>query len=295
MLQKWIAVCLVLAGVLGMAACGGSVAPLSTQVPAAETTDVCACNGHAWVEAACAAPRTCTVCALTEGVPAGHTWMEATYQAAKTCSVCAATEGEALVAYFTQVGLEERLLTKAGQYQYTLDCYEDTTKTTVAKVFVEDYMTISSDETHEALDGYEWKVLSLRLHFSDENAARYSIQLGGYFWADRYEAEISEEKEDEENEDGIVEDLFTTGLQQTIRWNGVEYDGSRLHVTESLTEWMKDESGNYYIDFYVTVSARVPVGFDGFIFGLEDAAWSWTEGKYLHEVITDNSLLFCLD
>ena len=58
---------------------------------------------------------------------------------------------------------------------------------------------------------------------------------------------------------------------------------------------MQDEEGKYYIDLLVTVSVRVPVGYDGFVFGLEDHTWDWPAGKYLHEVVTDNTLLFRMD
>ncbi|MBQ9145863.1 MAG: hypothetical protein IJX70_05365, partial [Clostridia bacterium] len=52
--------------------------------------------GHAWVDADCDTPKTCSVCSATEGEALGHTWNAATCTAPKTCKVCGATEGEAL-------------------------------------------------------------------------------------------------------------------------------------------------------------------------------------------------------
>lgn len=50
---------------------------------------------HAWVDATCAAPKTCAVCHKTEGEPLpDHDWQEATTEVPKTCRVCGATEGE---------------------------------------------------------------------------------------------------------------------------------------------------------------------------------------------------------
>ena len=51
---------------------------------------------HEWVDAACEAPKACSLCGITEGEPLEHSWQEATYEAPKTCSVCGASEGEPL-------------------------------------------------------------------------------------------------------------------------------------------------------------------------------------------------------
>ena len=52
--------------------------------------------GHAWEEATCEAPKTCSVCKITEGQASGHTWAEATYLKPKTCTTCEKTEGNPL-------------------------------------------------------------------------------------------------------------------------------------------------------------------------------------------------------
>ena len=49
-------------------------------------TDEVAAPGHTWVDATCAAPKTCSVCAVTEGEVADHN-----YQGG-TCSVCSAKD-----------------------------------------------------------------------------------------------------------------------------------------------------------------------------------------------------------
>lgn len=50
---------------------------------------------HAWVDADCDTPKTCSKCGATEGEALGHNWNAATCTTPKTCSVCNATEGEA--------------------------------------------------------------------------------------------------------------------------------------------------------------------------------------------------------
>ena len=54
------------------------------------------CEEHAWMDATCQAPKTCSVCGATEGEVGDHSWVDATCTTAKTCSVCKATDGEAL-------------------------------------------------------------------------------------------------------------------------------------------------------------------------------------------------------
>ncbi len=49
---------------------------------------------HEWTEATCTAPRTCTICELTEGEPLEHSWVEATCEKAKYCSICWEREGD---------------------------------------------------------------------------------------------------------------------------------------------------------------------------------------------------------
>lgn len=51
------------------------------------------CLSHEWMEASCTAPKTCSKCEKTEGVPLGHQWKEATCTAPKTCVGCGMTEG----------------------------------------------------------------------------------------------------------------------------------------------------------------------------------------------------------
>ena len=51
---------------------------------------------HEWVDATCEAPKTCSLCGITEGEPLSHSWTEATYESPKTCFSCGATEGDPL-------------------------------------------------------------------------------------------------------------------------------------------------------------------------------------------------------
>lgn len=52
--------------------------------------------GHTWEEASCISPKTCKICGITEGDVVDHAWEEATCTSPKKCSVCGKTEGEKL-------------------------------------------------------------------------------------------------------------------------------------------------------------------------------------------------------
>lgn len=295
MFRKTIIICLALIFALSLTACGGNTdAPEITAAPTealtTEAVNVCETNGHEWVMPTCDTPKTCMVCGETEGEALGHEWVDANYQQPKTCSVCSATEGEALITYFAEHGLDAKLLDKSGEYDLELLC-PDETSTTVAKVTVTDYQTVASDETHEALDGYEWKIMTINLHLFDENAQAQGFLPQMYMWYDKYtDGAIGEDIDNDVNED-----LFGAGIAQTFNWNGIDCTDGLLRLEESYTNWLQDDAGAYYLDFTVIVSVRVPVGYDGFVFALEKSNFEAPAGSYLHEVITGNTLLFCFD
>lgn len=55
----------------------------------------CSCK-HAWVEASCSTPQTCSNCGATVGAPSAHLWEAATCYAPKTCKLCGHTVGDKL-------------------------------------------------------------------------------------------------------------------------------------------------------------------------------------------------------
>ncbi len=58
---------------------------------------LCGCgHQHAWRDATCTAPKTCSECKETDGEALGHTWINATCLLPKTCATCNITDGNAL-------------------------------------------------------------------------------------------------------------------------------------------------------------------------------------------------------
>lgn len=58
---------------------------------------LCSCGEceHAWSNATCDKPSTCTLCNKTQGVALGHNWLSATCTTPKACYTCGQTDGEA--------------------------------------------------------------------------------------------------------------------------------------------------------------------------------------------------------
>ena len=114
----------------------------------------------------------------------------------------------------------------------------------MGKLWWEDYQVFAGDETHEALEGYEWHRVTLKITFSDRNAYKYGFivqpALDDYYW---YSAET---------ENGY-DDRFT------VNYNGILYDQClRANAQAQLSPWE-----NNSCTYTATYAWRVPVGYDG--------------------------------
>lgn len=289
MFKKTISICLALILTLGLTACGGATPDATTapETEAATTTvplSICDTQGHTWKEATCETAGVCTVCGETQGEALGHAWVEANYQTPKTCSACGVSEGEPLTAYYAEYGLEERLLDKSGTYVLSLPCYYDAYKTTTGIVTVVDYTTFASDETHEALEGYEWRILTVSVRFADENAAVYGVNGFMRLSSNYYESDGASEPP----EDGEYQIYSVT-------WQGKTFAECAMTYGGGWSDWMEDENGNHAIECTCIFTYRVPVGYDGAVAGVADMAMTMEPGSHMHENINDSTLLFRLD
>ncbi len=239
---------------------------------------------HSWIEATCQAPRTCGVCGETEGEASEHSWIEANYQAPQTCEICGETEGEVLPAYYETTGLASRFLDPSGEYEITLSCLEEGFHT-VGKFSVDSYAVISGDEDHEALDGYEWMMITFKLHLDDDNMWNYGLNRWWDLWDSYYIP--STFRDNRENED-----LHSTGKSYIVNWNGMDYTDGLIITNSHNTGWLVDEDGNNYVDAFVDVAVRLPLGYDGFVFVIESYEVDIPANTYMADFITDNALFF---
>lgn len=208
--------------------------------------------GHTWKSADCVTAKTCTVCLVTDGEPLGHAMQPANYQAPATCVACGVTEGACLVPEFTQYPVNVITVQLGVKYDYKTACYIQG-HTTVGKLWWDDYQVFTSDETHEAVEGYEWHSVTVRIAFSDKDARKYGFvvqaALDDYYW---YSAQT---------ENGYTD-------QFAVSYNGVVYDQClRANGYGSVSEWV-DNTCTYT----ATYAWRVPVGYDGHLILFYNAA-----------------------
>ena len=221
------------------------------QEPDCENPKTCTvCNhtegealGHSWKDADCLTAKTCTVCAATEGDAKGHTMTQANYQAPATCTACGHTDGECLVPEFAEYNVNIITVEMGKQYNYLTECYIKG-HTTVGKLWWEDYQVFASDENHEAVEGYEWHTVTVRIAFSDKDAQKYGFMvqpcIADYYW---YSSET----------DNGYTDRFS------VNFNGVTYDQCLLaNGYGSVSDWV-----NNTCTYTATYAWRVPVGYDG--------------------------------
>lgn len=276
--------CLLMAAVLCLTGCGECEHQWQeANCEAAKTCTLCgvtegAALGHSWKEADCETAKICTVCEKNEGEALGHIWQLPTCETAKTCSVCNATEGEALGHNLQEANYQapascnacgytqgeplpaayasypvEVIAAQTGvEYDYKTACYISG-HTTVGKLQWENYRVFTSDETHEAVEGYEWHSVTVKIVFSDKDAQRYGFivqsALDDYYWVTS------------EDDNGYT-DRFT------VSYHGVLYDQCLMaNGYGSVTDWV-DDTCTYTAEF----AWRVPVGYDAYLILFYNAA-----------------------
>lgn len=248
---------------------------------------LCACgcriHGHSWADATCETPKTCTVCGDTEGEALGHSWVDANYQSPKTCSVCGAAEGEALTADFEAHGLRVNNIYRGTGYSYVTSCSKDPEAKTVGQLEFNYYNIFDGDETHPALKGYEWHYVSGSLRFSDENAWNYGVKL--HWLMDNYY--------DIEGMDNSQIDFDDGSSQFTVNFNGVDYSECLFPGVNSVLvkSWWENGVLTDKFELYV----RVPVGYDGMVFGFSDSGIELDEDWRIYDIADRNTLLFRLN
>ena len=233
---------------------------------------------HTWVEATCTEPRHCSVCGETEGEPLEHTWIEANYQQPATCEICGETVGEPLQADFKKYGLEcNAELDKS--YPYVTICGDAPEYTTVGNVTFSDYEVFSSDDSHPAIDGYEWRAVTMTIVFDDKNAHEHGASTG-WIITDYYDV-----KSRKDSWDGDTRTY-------TVNYNGVDYPECKFNNSKIQSGW----DGGILI-FQDRFFFRVPENYDGVVvtaINRELSNKSSSETLYINDVADDDTIFFRL-
>jgi len=245
------------------------------------------CLIHDWQEATCTTPKTCRICGAKKGATADHILTEADYQTPQTCTVCGKTFGDVLTPAFIEYNVKGQFMKLKKIYDYTTSCNpviydgEAGEYKTTGKASVTDYRTFSSDDGHEAKEGYEWKTVEMQLIFSDENAVSYGF----------YPGECLEDYYDITGHDVSTVYDENGGCSFIVRFNGENY-------TECKRDGGTFRMENNPKDAAVTLTMRyyflLPKGYDGIIMGLRDSSVPWEDGMYIFDVSNENTLFFRL-
>ncbi len=217
----------------------------------------------------------------------GHTWVDANYQAPKTCSVCGVTEGEVLQADFEARGWTINITELDTEYDYITTCVNDPTYKTYGKLSLSNYRIFEGNVNHPALEGYEWHAVSVKIRFDDN----YALYVGGpglvYVWEDYYDMGLWDASEVYLE----TENMY----RHSCKVNGIEYNQCRYENTESIWEMtLNPETGAEELTVTFDQYIRIPVGYDGAVIGYADRG-NWTEDSFTYEVVDENTLFFRLD
>lgn len=199
---------------------------------------------------------TLAVCFMLTGCGHEHTLTEANYQQAATCEVCGATVGEPLQANFEKFGLEcnaEQNIEYPIVYSFNSDI---PMKVEVGGVVFSDYEVFDSDDTHEALEGYEWRAITMTLSLNMNNVS-YLNHENGYlpnpYFTDYYC-----------NFDNTYNESTDT---YTLNYNGVDYTD-----VKGDSEILQDDVNGDIHTIKGRVLHRVPKGYDGLVATVIDAS-----------------------
>ena len=233
---------------------------------------------HTWVEATCTEPRHCIVCGETEGEPLGHTLTEANYQQPEICTVCGETVGEPLQADFEKYGLEcNDELDKS--YPYVTTCSEAPEYTTMGNITFSDYEVFSSDDTHPALDGYEWHAVTMTFMYNDENAREYGTSYA-LIMTDYYDMK------------SIKDGWDDSANTYTVNYNGVDYPKCKVNFSDLQSGWNEDVFVRQKRCFIC-----IPEKYDGaVVVALNSKLYDQyeNEGVYINDVADDDTVFFRL-
>lgn len=259
---------------------------------------------HSWQEASCTAPRCCTACGETEGEPLGHEWQEADCTEAKRCLRCGETEGEPLGHAFTEPNYQdasvctrcgaagESVLTPAFERfglcctagsgvscEYVTCTREDSGVSVRGQVTFTELPAEGKPVNLEELEGYEWRCVGISMSFGGRDAL-----LKGVRWSC-----VDEDYYDIELHDASCFALDGGSDGFTVNFHGVDYPDCVRSYEYDNGHW---DANIYYVDCVEWF--RIPVGYDGVVVGVRDAAMPWVEGGHIYDAVNENAVFFRL-
>lgn len=224
--------------------------------------------GHLWVEATCAAPRTCSRCGITEGTALEHIPTEADYWNPSVCELCGEELGPVLTPGFEKLGYSSMKL--CHEYQYCrASNYEVGTLSIVSYDVVDGGVTWDAswytNDTYELTEkeGYEWRCVKIRLQFTNARkmvGLKWTVLPTYYYDATSEDNDLSEAR-------GMPETIRHNEMwtyEETVNFMGEEYECECVGALGSSGWFNTDYMGSDMI-YDLSFAIHVPVGYDGFV------------------------------
>ena len=196
---------------------------------------------------------------------------------------------EPVVSEMEQAGFTE-FMEVGVPYAFTNQCYENEDYDTTGEITVVSYEIFESAEGYEALEGYEWRVVTVEARFFDDNAWDYGISRPGTNSEDYYNVKLHDDTIE------LVEETDTYYQSRyTIIHNGQEMDAYSFYNYGSWSGWSTDEAGNHESTYTQTWDFLVPIGYDGCVVGFRSLRVEWPDDAYITDLNPDDFLLFRLN
>jgi len=158
-----------------------------------------------------------------------------------------------------------RYITSTPEYSYR----------TVGDIQLSNFRIIEGDDLREAREGWEWRIVDIRMAFGDDFAHWLGFTWAAVYGIDYYAFSLDENVSS--SSDGL----------HTIYWNGNSYEiYQRL---ELAGDW-----GDWYFEMLGTFTVHAPIGYDGAVIAFFNGAQLPTEGATVptSELIDDDTLWF---
>lgn len=264
-----IVICLIFMTACANLTGGENVAVSGTKKP-------CKDDDHVWSEATCTAPKKCSVCHMESGSALDHVPTERNYQQASICTICGKVLEDAFQPVYEEYDMTcFEISEKNGeinQHFYGIaQNDDDPAQSIVGQGLFERIQTFTSDDSHPAKDGYEWKVVEMEVTFSEN---KWTIM---HVFDDYYDSVKMAESVQKISDDN----RFT----YTVNYNGIDYDECELWVDLSDSSTKKSA---------VTASFLIPLGYDGVVVGTAVPPDEETEDMYIFQRDNKYSMFFRL-
>ncbi len=233
--------------------------------------------GHDWQSATCTEPETCARCGETRGEALGHDAQPADYWSASVCSRCGEELSPKLTPDFETYGLDAHIVGLNEPFSYKTSCYENENFSTVGKGVVKSYEITEGDgDALEKREGYDWRIVTFEVVFSDDNGYEYGV-YPGISHEDYYDVRHHDDTLDYSNDEYTVFEVVYKGQAYSCRF----------FLESGYSDWV-DHSITFTCVFY----AQLPVGYDGMIAGLVNRAVPWPDGAYAFDVDNSGTIYF---